>query len=192
MKPVGLTNRHNGAKPHAVVQLRQDNALGTLYNMVGFQTKLKHGAQTEIFRTIPGLARATFARLGGLHRNTFINSPRLLDARLRLKADPRLRFAGQITGVEGYVESAAIGLLAGKFAAAERLGAIVSHPPATTALGALLAHITGGGDAKSFQPMNVNFGLFPPLSPDPGRHADRKPLYSGRALADLDAWRISS
>src|SRR6185312_3780251 len=166
------------------VQLRQDNALGTLYNMVGFQTKLRHGEQTRIFRRLPGLERAEFARLGGLHRNTFINSPLLLDGELRLKAQPRLRFAGQITGVEGYVESAAIGLLAGRFAAG-----MSAPPPATTALGALLAHITGGGDAKTFQPMNVNFGLFPPLSPDPGRHADRKPLYAERALTDLDSWR---
>jgi methylenetetrahydrofolate--tRNA-(uracil-5-)-methyltransferase len=188
MKPVGLRDPRTGRRPHAVVQLRQDNTLGTLYNMVGFQTKLRHGEQTRVFRRIPGLERAEFARLGGLHRNTFINSPLLLDRELRLKAEPRLRFAGQITGVEGYVESAAIGLLAGRFAAAERLGTSPSHPPATTALGALLAHITGGGDAKSFQPMNVNFGLFPPLSPAPGKHADRKPLYSGRALSDLDAW----
>jgi methylenetetrahydrofolate--tRNA-(uracil-5-)-methyltransferase len=188
MKPVGLRDPRTGRRPHAVVQLRQDNTLGTLYNMVGFQTKLRHGEQTRVFRRIPGLERAEFARLGGLHRNTFINSPLLLDRELRLKAQPRLRFAGQITGVEGYVESAAIGLLAGRFAAAERLGACPSHPPATTGLGALLAHITGGGDAKSFQPMNINFGLFPPLSPDPGRHADRKPLYSGRALADLGDW----
>jgi methylenetetrahydrofolate--tRNA-(uracil-5-)-methyltransferase len=188
MKPVGLRDPRTGRRPHAVVQLRQDNTLGTLYNMVGFQTKLRHGEQTRIFRRIPGLERAEFARLGGLHRNTFINSPLLLDRELRLKAEKRLRFAGQLTGVEGYVESAAIGLLAGRFAAAERLGAGAAHPPPTTALGALLAHVTGGGDARHFQPMNVNFGLFPPLSPDPGRHADRKPLYSGRALADLDAW----
>ncbi|HEY1796428.1 MAG TPA: methylenetetrahydrofolate--tRNA-(uracil(54)-C(5))-methyltransferase (FADH(2)-oxidizing) TrmFO [Stellaceae bacterium] len=188
MKPVGLRDPRTGRRPHAVVQLRQDNTLGTLYNMVGFQTKLRHGEQTRVFRRIPGLERAEFARLGGLHRNTFINSPKLLDHELRLKAEPRLRFAGQITGVEGYIESAAIGLLAGRFAAAERLGTPVPPPPATTALGALLAHITGGGDAKSFQPMNVNFGLFPPLSPDPGKHADRKPLYSGRALADLGDW----
>jgi len=188
MKPVGLRDSRTGHRPHAVVQLRQDNALGTLYNMVGFQTKLRHGEQTRIFRIIPGLERAEFARLGGLHRNTFLNSPRLLDRELRLKAMPRLRFAGQITGVEGYVESAAIGLLSGRFAAAARLGQESSRPPATTALGALLRHITGGADAKSFQPMNVNFGLFPPLSPDPGRHADRKPLISRRALADLDAW----
>jgi len=192
MKPVGLTDPRTGRRPHAVVQLRQDNALGTLYNMVGFQTKLRHGEQTRIFRQIPGLEHAEFARLGGLHRNMFINSPLLLDPELRLKAQPRLRFAGQITGVEGYVESAAIGLLAGRFAAAARHGTTIAPPPPTTALGGLLAHITGGGDARNFQPMNVNFGLFPPLSPDPGRHADRKPLYSRRALADLEAWRLIS
>ena len=188
MKPVGLRDPKTGRRPHAVVQLRQDNALATLYNMVGFQTKLRHGEQKRVFRMIPGLERAEFARLGGLHRNTFINSPRLLDGELRLKALPRLRFAGQITGVEGYVESAAIGLLAGRFAAGARLGRDSSAPPATTALGALLRHITGGADAGTFQPMNVNFGLFPPLSPDPGRHADRKSLMARRALADLDAW----
>ena len=189
MKPVGLRDPRTGRRPHAVVQLRQDNALATLYNMVGFQTKLRHGEQKRIFRMIPGLERAEFARLGGLHRNTFINSPRLLDGALRLKAMPRLRFAGQITGVEGYVESAAIGLLAGRFAAASRLGHDIVPPPATTALGALLRHITGGAESRNFQPMNVNFGLFPPLSPDPGRHADRKPLIARRALADLAAWR---
>jgi len=188
MKPVGLRDPKTGRRPYAVVQLRQDNALGTLYNIVGFQTKLRHGEQRRVFRMIPGLEHAEFARLGGLHRNTFINSPRLLDARLRLKAMPRLRFAGQITGVEGYVESAAIGLLAGRFAAAARLGCEGTAPPWTTALGALLRHITGDADTASFQPMNINFGLFPPLSPDPGRHADRKPLLSRRALADLDAW----
>src|SRR5216683_558931 len=188
MKPVGLTDPRTGRRPHAVVQLRQDNALGTLYNMVGFQTKLRHGEQVRVFRMIPGLERAEFVRLGGLHRNTFINSPRMLDGGLRLKAMPRLRFAGQITGVEGYVESAAIGLLAGRFAAAARKGSDAAPPPPTTALGALLRHITGGADTASFQPMNVNFGLFPPLSPDPGRHADRKPLMARRALADLDAW----
>jgi methylenetetrahydrofolate--tRNA-(uracil-5-)-methyltransferase len=188
MKPVGLRDPRTGRRSHAVVQLRQDNALGTLYNMVGFQTKLRHGEQRRVFRTIPGLERAEFARLGGLHRNTFINSPRLLDSRLRLKAMPRLRFAGQITGVEGYVESAAIGLIAGRFAAAVRQGHEAAAPPPSTALGALLRHITGGADTASFQPMNVNFGLFPPLSPDPGRHADRKPLMARRALADLDAW----
>jgi methylenetetrahydrofolate--tRNA-(uracil-5-)-methyltransferase len=188
MKPVGLRDPRTGHRPHAVVQLRQDNALGTLYNMVGFQAKLRHGEQKRVFRMIPGLEHAEFARLGGLHRNTFINSPRRLDGKLRLKAMPRLRFAGQITGVEGYVESAAIGLLAGRFAAAARRGSDITPPPPTTALGALLRHITGGADTASFQPMNVNFGLFPPLSPDPGRHADRKPLVARRALADLDAW----
>jgi methylenetetrahydrofolate--tRNA-(uracil-5-)-methyltransferase len=188
MKPVGLRDPRTGHRPHAVVQLRQDNALAMLYNMVGFQTKLRHGEQKRVFRMIPGLEHAEFARLGGLHRNTFINSPRLLDGRLRLKAMPRLRFAGQVTGVEGYVESAAIGLIAGCFAAAARLGREATPPPSSTALGALLRHITGGADTASFQPMNVNFGLFPPLSPDPGRHADRKPLMARRALADLDAW----
>ena len=192
-------------KPYAVVQLRQDNALGTLWNMVGFQTKLKHGEQARVFRTIPGLEQAEFARLGGLHRNTFLNSPKLLDATLRLKADPRLRFAGQITGVEGYVEVAAIGLIAGRFAAAERLGAQLAPPPPTTALGALLDHITGGhlsadgdGAARSFQPMNVNFGLFPA---DRGAHlaarqrsraapraSTRKRALAARALADLEIW----
>ena len=202
MKPVGLTNpRDPSVKPYAVVQLRQDNALGSLWNMVGFQTKLKHGEQARIFRMIPGLARAEFARLGGLHRNTFLNSPVLLDGRLRLKADPRLRFAGQITGVEGYVESAAIGLIAGRFAAAERLGRSLPPPPTTTALGALLNHITGGhlseAGVRSFQPMNVNFGLFPPMSPSPhprvkgqrgAKAMARKEALSTRALADLEAW----
>ena len=188
MKPVGLTNKHNGVKPHAVVQLRQDNALGTLYNMVGFQTKLKHGEQARIFRMIPGLENAEFARLGGLHRNTFLNSPKLLDRQLRLKAMPRLRFAGQVTGVEGYVESAAIGLLAGRLAAAERRGETLEAPPPTTALGALVAHITGGADAKSFQPMNVNFGLFPPLPVTPKAKPERKPALAMRALGDLDGW----
>jgi methylenetetrahydrofolate--tRNA-(uracil-5-)-methyltransferase len=199
MKPVGLTNGHNPEeKPYAVVQLRQDNALGSLWNMVGFQTKLKHAAQTEVFRTIPGLGRAVFARLGGLHRNTFINSPRLLDSRLRLKAKPSLRFAGQITGVEGYVESAAIGLIAGRLAAAERLGLVLDTPPPTTALGALVAHITGGHLAGgSFQPMNINYGLLPPLeTPDTAprpkgrgeRGRARKRAMSLRALADIDAW----
>lgn len=187
MKPVGLTDPHTGKRPFAVVQLRQDNALGTLYNMVGFQTKLKHGEQSRIFRTIPGLENASFARLGGLHRNTFINSPRLLDGTLRLKARPALRFAGQVTGVEGYVESAAMGLLAGRFAAEDARGEANSLPPPTTALGALLNHVTGGADAKSFQPMNVNFGLFPP--PDTKtRKGDRKAAQSSRALADLDRW----
>ena len=203
MKPVGLTNAHRpDDKPYAVVQLRQDNALGTLWNLVGFQTKLKHGAQTEVFRTIPGLEKAVFARLGGLHRNTFLNSPRLLDRQLRLKADPRLRFAGQVTGVEGYVESAAIGLLAGRFAAAERLGRLTEAPPGETALGALAAHVTGGhldAGRGSFQPMNINYGLLPPLDP-PKRDQDgrrlgakergraKKRMMGERALAELDAW----
>ena len=185
MKPVGLSDARTGKRPFAVVQLRQDNALGTLWNMVGFQTKLKHGEQTRIFRTIPGLQNASFARLGGLHRNTFINSPRLLDAQLRLKARPDLRFAGQVTGVEGYVESAAIGLIAGRFAAG-----LETPPPTTTAFGALLAHITGGADAKTFQPMNVNFGLFPELKTARGK--DRKRAMSERALADLAVWLNSS
>jgi len=187
MKPVGLTDPRTGRRPFAVVQLRQDNALGTLYNMVGFQTKLKHGEQTRIFRLIPGLARAEFARLGGLHRNTFLNSPKLLDETLRLKAMPRLRFAGQITGVEGYVESAAIGLLAGRFAAAEHRGEAPALPPPTTALGALLGHITGGAAAETFQPMNVNFGLFPPIA-TVARGRERKRAVAERALADLAAW----
>ena len=197
MKPVGLIDPKTGRRPHAVVQLRQDNALGTLYNMVGFQTKLKHGEQVKIFRMIPGLEHAEFARLGGLHRNTFINSPRLLDRDLKLKRQPRLRFAGQVTGVEGYVESAAIGLLAGQFAARDRLGRVSEAPPATTALGALLNHITGAADAQTFQPMNVNFGLFPEL-PAPADltraqekqwRAERKPALGRRALEDLAAWK---
>ena len=205
MKPVGLSNPHRpGEKPYAVVQLRQDNALGSLWNMVGFQTKLKHGEQARVFRLIPGLAQAEFARLGGLHRNTFLNSPKLLDAGLRLKADPRLRFAGQITGVEGYVELAAIGLIAGRFAAAERSGRALSPPPPTTALGALLNHITGGHlsaedetGGRSFQPMNVNFGLFPPIVAPTSRQEKgprntksfaRKRALSLRALSDLDRW----
>ncbi len=188
MKPIGLTNRHNGSKPWAVVQLRQDNKLGTLYNMVGFQTKLKYAAQVEIFRTIPGLENAQFARLGGLHRNTFLNSPRVLDPSLRLKADPRLRFAGQITGVEGYVESAAMGLLAGRFAAEERLGRPPALPPATTALGALVTHVTGGANDQTFQPMNVNFGLFPPHPEPPKIRSERKPALARRALDDLAHW----
>ena len=188
MKPIGLTNKHNGVKPYGVVQLRQDNALGTLYNMVGFQTKLKYADQIRIFRTIPGLEKAEFARVGGLHRNTFLNSPKVLDGQLRLKADPRLRFAGQVTGVEGYVESAAIGLVAGRMAAAERKGGLLAAPPPTTALGALVAHITGGADAETFQPMNVNFGLFPPLAEIPKAKAERKPALARRALADLDGW----
>ncbi len=203
MKPVGLTNAHRpDEKPYAVVQLRQDNALGTLWNMVGFQTKLKYGAQTDIFRMIPGLANAEFARLGGVHRNTFLDSPRLLDTGLRLRADPRLRFAGQITGVEGYVESAAIGLVAGRFASAGRLGQTLGPPPPTTALGALIAHITGGhvGGSGAFQPMNVNFGLFPPLEePLPKPEGKRlrgkekalakKRAISARALRNLSLWR---
>ena len=191
MKPVGLRDPRCERGPYAVVQLRQDNALGTLYNIVGFQTKLRHAEQKRIFRMIPGLEHAEFARLGGLHRNTFLNSPKLLDGVLRLKALPRLRFAGQITGVEGYVESAAIGLLAGRFAAAERQGRAIAPPPSTTALGALLQHITGGADAKTFQPMNVNFGLFPPLPEGAVTRAnrgERKPLLARRALGDLDAW----
>src|SRR5829696_4236115 len=183
MKPFGLTNPHDPqTKAYAIVQLRQDNKLGTLYNMVGFQTKLKHGEQTRIFRTIPGLERAEFARLGGLHRNTFLNSPKLLDGTLRLQAMPRLRFAGQITGCEGYVESAAIGLLAGRFAAAERQGEAAALPPRTTAHGALLAYITGDhvdtidAGPRSYQPMNVNFGLFPPLAQAPSRSPDSKRL----------------
>jgi methylenetetrahydrofolate--tRNA-(uracil-5-)-methyltransferase len=188
MKPVGLTDPNTGKRAHAVVQLRQDNALGTLYNMVGFQTKLRHGAQTEIFRKIPGLENAAFARLGGLHRNTFLNSPRVLDPLLRLKADPRLRFAGQITGVEGYVESAAIGLLAGRMAAAERNDEDFNPPPANTAMGALLGHITGGADADTFQPMNVNFGLFPPLTDRKRRGRDRKRARSEQALAQINSW----
>jgi methylenetetrahydrofolate--tRNA-(uracil-5-)-methyltransferase len=207
MKPFGLTNPNDPQiKSYAVVQLRQDNRLGTLFNMVGFQTKLKHGEQLRIFRTIPGLERAEFARLGGLHRNTFLNSPKLLDNSLRLNAMPRLRFAGQITGCEGYVESAAIGLLAGRFAAAERLGQAVVPPPPTTAHGALLGHIIGGhvetidAGPRSFQPMNVNFGLFPPLAVSPSRAPDggrlrgpakaaaRKRALTTRALADLAAW----
>jgi methylenetetrahydrofolate--tRNA-(uracil-5-)-methyltransferase len=208
MKPFGLTNMHApGVKPYAVVQLRQDNRLGTLFNMVGFQTKLKHGEQVGIFRTIPGLENAEFARLGGVHRNTFINAPKLLDAQLRLKREPRLHFAGQITGCEGYVESAAIGLLAGRFAAAERLSERLDAPPPTTAIGALLAHITGGhldaGDAdterRSYQPMNVNFGLFPPLTGSirgngtqrlrgTEKNLAKKRALTRRALNDLDQW----
>ncbi|MEO9615812.1 MAG: methylenetetrahydrofolate--tRNA-(uracil(54)-C(5))-methyltransferase (FADH(2)-oxidizing) TrmFO [Nitratireductor sp.] len=208
MKPMGLTNAHAPEiKPYAVVQLRQDNALGTLYNMVGFQTKLKYGEQARVLRMIPGLQQAEFARLGGLHRNTYINSPVLLDGALQLKSRPGLRFAGQITGCEGYVESAAMGLLAGRFAAAERLGRVAAPPLATTAFGALLAHITGGHivsddepGKRSFQPMNVNFGLFPPLAPGAiekpeGRRfrgkektIARKKALTGRALADCRSW----
>jgi methylenetetrahydrofolate--tRNA-(uracil-5-)-methyltransferase len=203
MKPVGLLDPHKNIRPYAVVQLRQDNALGTLYNIVGFQTKLKYAEQTRIFRMIPGLEKAEFARLGGIHRNTFLNSPKLLDGELRLKADPRLRFAGQVTGVEGYVESAAMGLLAGRFAAAETRGAHLEMPPVTTALGALLNHITGGhlggavidaGNGSGFQPMNVNFGLFPSIGGTDKRGrpslrgAERKKALSARALTDLDQW----
>ena len=187
MKPVGLTDPHTGNHPYAVVQLRQDNALGTLYNIVGFQTKLRYAEQRRIFRLVPGLENARFARLGGVHRNTFINSPRLLDGEFRLKSMPRLRFAGQITGVEGYVESAAIGLLAGRFAAAEAIGQSAPPPPRTTALGALLDHITSGADAGTFQPMNVNFGLFPALDGRVKRR-ERKPAMARRALADVDSW----
>jgi methylenetetrahydrofolate--tRNA-(uracil-5-)-methyltransferase len=189
MKPVGLKDPRSDRPPYAVVQLRQDNALGTLWNMVGFQTKLKHAEQVRIFRTIPGLEKAQFARLGGLHRNTFINSPALLDHQLRLKSHPHLRFAGQVTGVEGYVESAAIGLLAGRFAGAELKGLAVVPPPPTTAFGALLNHITGGADARTFQPMNVNFGLFPPFEKSAKiRGKDRKQAIAARALDDLCAW----
>jgi methylenetetrahydrofolate--tRNA-(uracil-5-)-methyltransferase len=207
MKPFGLTNPHAPTvKPYAVVQLRQDNRLGTLFNIVGFQTKLKHAEQVRVFRTIPGLERAEFARLGGLHRNTFLDAPKLLDESLRLKAAPRLRFAGQITGCEGYVESAGIGLLAGRFAAAQRLGSLSRPPPPTTALGALLGHITAGhietidAGPRSYQPMNVNFGLFPPLAQAPTRSEDgtrlrgtaktlaKKRALSRRALVDLARW----
>ena len=194
MKPVGLTNPNNqNLKPHAIVQLRQDNALGTLYNMVGFQTKLTHGEQVRIFRTIPGLENAEFARLGGIHRNTFINSRRLLTQSLCLKAQPRLRFAGQITGCEGYVESAAIGLLAGLFTHADIAKMPFRPPPATTALGALLNHITKGADPESYQPMNINFGLFPPVNRnyENGKHLnkrDRKLAYAARAREDLNTW----
>jgi methylenetetrahydrofolate--tRNA-(uracil-5-)-methyltransferase len=206
MKPVGLTNPHNPTvKAHAIVQLRQDNKLGTLYNMVGFQTKLKYGAQSEIFRMIPGLQGAEFARLGGIHRNTYLNSPRHLDAHLRLKAQPRLRFAGQITGCEGYVESASIGLLAGRFASAERLGRTMPRPPDETALGSLLNHITGGhietidGGPKSYQPMNINFGLFPAMEVAPRDEAGKrlkgkekagakKRMITHRAKAAMTAW----
>jgi methylenetetrahydrofolate--tRNA-(uracil-5-)-methyltransferase len=207
MKPVGLTNpRDPTVKPYAIVQLRQDNKLGTLYNIVGFQTKLKYGAQTQVLRMIPGLQNAEFARLGGLHRNTFLNSPKLLDPQLRLQAQPRLRFAGQMTGCEGYVESAGIGLLAGLFAAADARGEAMTPPPPTTALGALLGHITGGhietidAGPRSFQPMNINFGLFPPLASPPTKKPDgtrlrgnektvaKKQAISARALVDLDRW----
>ena len=191
MKPVGLTNPHDPeTKPHAVVQLRRDNALGTLYNIVGFQTKMKYGAQTEVFRKIPGLERASFARLGGIHRNTFLNSPTLLDAQMRLRSKPNIRFAGQITGVEGYVESAAMGLLAGRLAAAEIRGETLSSVPPTTAIGALVNHITGGANAKTFQPMNVNFGLFPPIDARGGRRGrrERYKAYTDRAKSDWRRW----
>ncbi|EGP07612.1 tRNA uridine 5-carboxymethylaminomethyl modification enzyme [Bradyrhizobiaceae bacterium SG-6C] len=207
MKPVGLTNpRDPTVKPYAIVQLRQDNKLGTLYNIVGFQTKLKYGVQTDVLRMIPGLEKAEFARLGGLHRNTFLNSPKLLDPQLRLKAQPRLRFAGQMTGCEGYVESAGIGLLAGLFAAADAKQSSIRPPPPTTALGALLGHITGGhietidAGPRSFQPMNINFGLFPPLASPPTKKPDgsrlrgnektvaKKQAISARALSDIDRW----
>ena len=187
MKPVGLDDPRTGRWPYAVVQLRQDNASGTLWNMVGFQTKLKHAEQVRLFRTIPGLEKAEFARLGGLHRNTFIRSPELLDPTLRLKGQPNIRFAGQITGCEGYVESAAIGLLAGRFAAAELAARTLAPPPAETALGALLGHITGAAEAETYQPMNVNFGLFPPIT-GRSKKADRKKLYTGRAREALAGW----
>ena len=196
MKPVGLDNPHwateehpSGRWPYAVVQLRQDNKLGTLWNMVGFQTKLKHAEQVRLFRTIPGLENAEFARLGGLHRNTFLNSPELLDRQLRLKNAPHIRFAGQITGCEGYVESASIGLLAGLMTAAELTGQAWSSPPQTTALGALLSHITGDAEAETYQPMNINFGLFPTL--DEVKKKQRKAAYTDRAKADLAHWRLS-
>jgi methylenetetrahydrofolate--tRNA-(uracil-5-)-methyltransferase len=187
MKPVGLDNPKTGRWPHAVVQLRQDNAQGTLWNIVGFQTKMKHADQVRLFRTIPGLENAEFARLGGLHRNTFIRSPELLDETLRLKSRPNIRFAGQITGCEGYIESCGIGMLAGLFAAAELTGKTLTPPPYATALGALLGHITGGAEVETYQPMNVNFGLFPPIM---GRtkKADRKRMYTDRGRAALAEW----
>ncbi|TMM54491.1 methylenetetrahydrofolate--tRNA-(uracil(54)-C(5))-methyltransferase (FADH(2)-oxidizing) TrmFO [Sulfitobacter sabulilitoris] len=192
MKPVGLTNPHQPQiKPYAVVQLRRDNKLGTLYNIVGFQTKMKYGAQTDVFKRIPGLKNASFARLGGIHRNTFLNSPTLLDAQMRLRSRPNIRFAGQITGVEGYVESAAMGLLAGRMAVAEIMGHSLPAPPHTTAMGALITHITGGAEAKTFQPMNVNFGLFPPVEGlKSGRRGrkDRYKAYTDRAKADWTGW----
>ncbi|MCF1709991.1 methylenetetrahydrofolate--tRNA-(uracil(54)-C(5))-methyltransferase (FADH(2)-oxidizing) TrmFO [Tabrizicola sp. J26] len=191
MKPVGLTNPHRPeVKPYAVVQLRRDNKLGTLYNIVGFQTKMKYGAQTDVFRMIPGLENASFARLGGIHRNTFLNSPTLLDSQMRMKSRPCLRFAGQVTGVEGYVESAAMGLLAGRMAAAEMLGRELPPPPPETAMGALVTHITGGAEAKTFQPMNVNFGLFPPIDARGGRKGrkDRYKAYTDRAKAAFTQW----
>ena len=189
MKPVGLTNPHSSQKPYAVVQLRRDNALGTLYNIVGFQTKMKYGAQKEVLRQIPGLETAEFARLGGIHRNTFLNSPTLLDHQMRLKAAPHLRFAGQITGVEGYVESAAMGLLAGRMAASEILGKPLPSVPEDTALGALMLHITGGADAKTFQPMNVNFGLFRPIEGTKNGRKGRKERYKGYTDRAKSAWQ---
>jgi methylenetetrahydrofolate--tRNA-(uracil-5-)-methyltransferase len=191
MKPVGLDDPKTGRWPYAVVQLRQDNAGGTLWNIVGFQTKLKYAEQVRLFRTIPGLEKAEFARLGGLHRNTFIRSPELLDGALRLRARPNIRFAGQITGCEGYVESAAIGLLAGRFAAAELAGRTLAPPPVETALGALLHHITGAAEAETYQPMNVNFGLFPPIE-GRSKKADRKKLYTTRAREALAGWMGAS
>jgi methylenetetrahydrofolate--tRNA-(uracil-5-)-methyltransferase len=191
MKPVGLTNTHDPQiKPYAVVQLRRDNKLGTLYNIVGFQTKMKYGAQLAVFKMIPGLENASFARLGGIHRNTFINSPTLLDDQMRLKSRPNIRFAGQITGVEGYVESAAMGLVAGRMAAAELLGRTLNPPPPDTAMGALITHITGGADAKTFQPMNVNFGLFPPIDAKGGRKGrlTRYKAYTDRAKLAFTEW----
>lgn len=187
MKGVGLDDPKTGRWPYACVQLRQDNALGTLWNIVGFQTKLKHAEQVRVFRTIPGLQNAEFARLGGLHRNTFLRSPELLDHELRLKSRPNVRFAGQVTGCEGYVESAAVGLMAGRFAAAELGGRTLPSPPLETALGALLGHITGGAEAETYQPMNVNFGLFPPI-PGRTRKADRKKMYTDRARSALSGW----
>ena len=192
MKGVGLDDPKTGRWPYACVQLRQDNALGTLWNMVGFQTKLKHGEQVRIFRTIPGLEQAEFARLGGIHRNSFIRSPILLDGELRLKSLPHIRFAGQITGCEGYIESAAIGMLAAKFAAAEAGGSALPAPPPETALGALLAHITGGAEAETYQPMNINFGLMPPLDGPKSKKADRKKLYTSRARDALAGWVAAS
>jgi len=192
MKGVGLDDPKTGRWPYACVQLRQDNALGTLWNMVGFQTKLKHGEQVRIFRTIPGLENAEFARLGGIHRNSFIRSPELLDGQLRLKSKPSIRFAGQITGCEGYVESAAVGILSARFAAAEREGRTLPPPPVETALGALLNHITGGADAETYQPMNINFGLMPPLTGPKTKKADRKKLYTDRARSALKDWLAST